>query len=521
MRSVDVKSACRKEMRFMQQVQQRDVPERISWARAVVFAAGFFFLAAILIGQLPGYLYLQMTAATMEGLERGTFGLGMVCLGGFAVVQVIVLLFDPKPLIRPAILTGLGVILALAGLALIIWANVTGCTPTGNVATVTCNQYFPSDTTSIAPLLGGKFLWFQPRAIDFVQVGLVVLGVGLAMIFYSVLAQRELKNPDRRDMGTTPTIRWLIVGAVLLLILFLVFYTYVDNVGLGVRIIPGHPFVGLKLVNFVLSVVLGVAVLLALWAFALRLHYLMRPVRKTTMSGLYMIGALGLAQLGAILILAWIVVYPLLALIHPWTFIGLGRFLTVCARETAVPASCSFSPDAGYIIDTIVTSNFFLLFMLAIWGWKKHRSLVVIGGVTIVAVIAAATLVLYTAPDRFLIAMVLCGGMLVLAGIWTTVARREFAVIGENNLGCLGMWLVMGTCLFIYLASFAFFSLPAFSPETEPNIPFQSGQIIPPPSAGAADTATVPTADAVVMLIVLGIIAGIQFYFLTRNRYKA
>ncbi len=55
----------------MQQVQQQGVPERISWARALIFAVGFFLVAAILIGQLPGYIYLQMTAASLQGMEIG------------------------------------------------------------------------------------------------------------------------------------------------------------------------------------------------------------------------------------------------------------------------------------------------------------------------------------------------------------------------------------------------------------------------------------------------------------------
>ncbi len=46
----------------MQQVQQRELPsERMSWARAMIFAVGFFFVAAILIGQLPSYVYIHVT----------------------------------------------------------------------------------------------------------------------------------------------------------------------------------------------------------------------------------------------------------------------------------------------------------------------------------------------------------------------------------------------------------------------------------------------------------------------------
>jgi hypothetical protein len=101
--------------------------------------------------------------------------------------------------------------------------------------------------------------------------------------------------------------------------------------------------------------------------------------------------------------------------------------------------------------------------------------------------------------------MMLCVAILILAAVWTAVSRGEFAVVGENKLGCLGQWLVVGTCLFVYLAAFAFFSIPSFNAEeTPPNIPFVPGG----------------TSDAFVMLVILGLLAGIQFFFLTRNRYR-
>jgi len=496
-----------REGQIMQQVvQQREVPERISWARALIFAAGFFLIAAILLGQLPSVVYAEMTSATLEQFEQLCLSLAFVCLGGFTIVQVIVLLFDPKPLLPPVIFTVLGGILGVAGLALSLWATTTGCVPDQDLTKVTCNQYFPVDkTVHWYPLLGGNVLWFQPHAVDFVMIGLTVLGVGLAMIFYSVLALREMRNPDRRDLGTTPTIRWMIIGSILLLILFLFAYSKTGDLALGQQLIPGHPFMGYKLVQLLVSIILGAAIFLALGAFALRLHYLMRPVRKRTMSALYIVGALGLAQTGAIFLVLWAVVYPLLALIHPWTFIDLGKYLTNCARTSAVPGSCSFTQDAAAIVDAIITSSFFGLMMAAIWAWKSHRNLVMISSVVTTAVIGATALLVHTAPAQLPTAMMLCVAMLVLAAVWTAVSRGEFAVVGERNLGCLGQWLVVGTCLFVYLAAFAFFSIPYFNAEeTPPNIPFAPG--------GAS--------DAFVMLIILGLLAGLQFFFLVRNRYK-
>jgi hypothetical protein len=489
----------------MQQAQPREVPERISWARALIFAVGFFFIAALLIGQIPSYINLEMTSSSLVGFEQGMLGLGAACIGFFLVIQIIVLLFDPKPLIPPAIVVGLGFIFFVGGLALLLWAVFTH------------NQYFPSGNFTAASVLGGKFLWFPNNSIDFVLIGATILGVGVAWMFYGILAMRELRNPDRRDLGTTPLIRWLIIIAAVLLIAFIVFFTLVSDQGLAYAINPGDPVTTQLIIDSILNTILAIAIFCTLGAFALRLHYLMRPVRKSTMSGLYLVGVF-VVQFGVVFLLAWLFIYPLIAWIHSWSFIGLGTYLTICARLSDVPQSCGFSQQAGYIIDAVVTTNFFLLLIGASVIWRKRRNLVVIAGVTTVALLAIATLLTHTAPSEILIAMLLTGGMLILAAIWTSVARREFAIVGEQNLGCLGMWLVVGTCLFVYLASFAFFSIPGFS-ETEPNVPFISGVLIPAvPAKGQPVTAGAP--DAVVMLAVLGILAAIQFYFLVRNRYK-
>ena len=105
--------------------------------------------------------------------------------------------------------------------------------------------------------------------------------------------------------------------------------------------------------------------MLGIGAFVLRLHYLLRPQRKRVMPGLYMIGALGLAQIGAILVVVWAVAYPFIAWAHTWNFIGLDTFITKCARATAVPDSCSFAAEFGYLVDAIITTNFFALLALA------------------------------------------------------------------------------------------------------------------------------------------------------------
>jgi hypothetical protein len=571
----------------MQHTQPRDMLERMSWARAMIFALGFFFLAAILVAQLPSYINFEMTSASLTGLEQGLLALAAVGIGGFIVIQVIVLLFDPKPVVPPAIIVGLGIVFALGGLALLLWAFFTN------------TQYFPGPGVSLFPLLGGKLLWLQDAAIDFIMIGAVILGIGLAMVFYGTLALGELRSPDRSDPGTTLGVQVMLTIAIVLLALFAIFYTFVSDQGLAAIIAknPGNAqavieagitvfllllaiftaylglvrrqssrsqnsrvsrvlygvaalssflivlywllrFTGIldsviasmatafaqqdvgtiqRVIDAILSIVLGTAVFLALGAFALRLHYLMRPVRKRTMNILYVVG-ITLAQVGVVFLLAWLLVYPVVAWVHTWSFIGLGDYLTLCAKKTVIPGSCAFTQQAGYIVDAAITTNTFVLLMAAVWLWKGRRNLVIVSGVTITAVLGLATLLTHMHPDELLVAMVLTGAILTLAVIWTSVARREFAVVGEQNLGCLGQWLVVGTCLLLYLAAFALFSLPGFR-ETNPNIPFVPGKVIPaPPPPGQPVTPGTP--DAMVMLLIMGILAGIQFYFLVRNRYK-
>src|SRR6266576_3718789 len=164
----------------MQQAQQRTngpgvsaQAERISWARAMIFAVGFFFLAAILIGQIPGYIYLVMTASSLIGFEQGFLALAVVCLAGFIVIQVV-------------------------GLAILLWASYTN------------NQYFPAKDVTWFPLLGGNVLWFPPLSFDLIMLSVAIMGVGVTLVFFSILALREHRNPDRSDAGTTPAVRAMI-----------------------------------------------------------------------------------------------------------------------------------------------------------------------------------------------------------------------------------------------------------------------------------------------------------------------
>ena len=270
----------------------------------------------------------------------------------------------------------------MAGLAVILWASYTN------------NQYFPAQNVTWFPLLGGNVLWFPPLSFDLIMLGAAIMGVGVILVFFSILALREQRNPDRSDAGTTPAVRALISFGITFLIVFMLFYMLVSPQSFA----ASHGL-SLAVVNTIYNVWLGIAIFCTLGAFALRFHYLLRPVRKRTMSGLYVVG-INLAQLGVIFLLAWFLVYPAIAWIHTWTFVGLGSYLTICGKTSAVPQSCSFSQQAGYIINAAVTTGFFVLMMAGIAVWKSRRNLVVVSCLTTTAVIAMATLLVHMHPDE-------------------------------------------------------------------------------------------------------------------------
>lgn len=483
----------------MQQVRQRETGERISWARALIFAVGFFFLAALLIGQLPSFVNSEITASSLVGFEQAMLALAFVCLGGFLVVQAIVMLFDPKPVVPPFIFSVLGFVLTVLGAVLAIWASWSG------------NQTIPNGKMSWNPIWHASVLWFPAGSVDLVALGTIIAFVGLAWFFYSILARREQDNPDRSDPGTTPGVRLMIALGTIMLIVFMLLFAFVSPDGLAKAISPSNANAALFWVNTFYNLFLIVAIIFTLGAFALRLHYLMRPVRKNTMKGLYAVG-FNLAPIGVLCLVAWFAIYPFTYWLH--TLPALGPYFANCARKSDIPLSCSYTQEGGDLIGTIITTSNFALLMAAVWAWRTKRNLVVVGSVVVVALLSLATLLTHIEYDlndtyQATIALLLCGGGLLVASIWTSVARREFAVVGEKPLGCLGMWLVVGTCLFIYIAGFAFFSIPGFH-DTETNVPFSPGAII----GGHAQL------DAVIVVVIMGILAAIQFYFLVRNRYR-
>src|SRR5260221_4397373 len=81
----------------------REHEQPMSWARALVLATGFFFLAAILIAQVPGYFYTVSTLGTLSRFEQGTLDLGLLAVGFGLISLEIAFLYDPRPLLPPSL----------------------------------------------------------------------------------------------------------------------------------------------------------------------------------------------------------------------------------------------------------------------------------------------------------------------------------------------------------------------------------------------------------------------------------
>ena len=59
----------------------REHEKPMSWARATVIAVGFFFLTAILLGQVPSFVFVVSTLSTLTRMEQSFLAMGLLALG--------------------------------------------------------------------------------------------------------------------------------------------------------------------------------------------------------------------------------------------------------------------------------------------------------------------------------------------------------------------------------------------------------------------------------------------------------
>ena len=427
----------------------------MSWARAVAIAIGFFFLAAILLGQIPSFFFTISTLAKLTRLEQGFLDMGLLSIGLGAVAMEIALLYDPRPIIPWPIFAVIG-----AGIAAI------GAFFDLQVVTGTWHEYLPDAVTSTQVVNGQNVIsttywptpgqgwllnpiWFQPQSIDLQAIGLLGMVIGLGMFVIAVLNPSILSG---RIFGPARdyTVRVALAASIALVAVWLTIYTFAPVV-----FTPG----GVS--GSVGNILLFVAMCLALLALIVWLLPIMTRHRQQFMPGNYLHGVVGLlGNVGVPLIVLWAAVYPLVYAIHQ---VDSQQFWVQCAQKTEVPASCTFTPFTGYIICAIVFSIPFGLMMAGLYFWTTRRNMVVLGGsYGIVWAGLAVTLIHQDDPKQLPFGLMLAASIMVLAFAWTWATQVEFAPTRAEALGCTGQWLVLGTLLLVYLMGFSLLSMPSF-----------------------------------------------------------
>ena len=414
----------------------------MSWVRAIVLAAGLFFVTMILTSQFPGYVYTVVTGARLIRLEQGMLDVSLVSLGLAALLMVVLFLFDPKPIISPFFVTGVGILLFVAGLVGMLLVYFTG------------HQFLP-DTPDFPSGSGGTLfgsIWLQAQSIDLLAISMIVMGTGFGILVYGLIAltghRQGLTGPARDILAWGAALISAILTAI-----YIVLYTFQgDNIlGLphGTALIVGN-------------VVMGIALMLAFAAVQIWFLPVMIADRRRYMSAAYLMVVFGLVPLFVIFLVLFLAAYPLVWWVHQW---DTTNFWSVCSVKTDVPASCTYTQYSGYIVATIVNGQFFVAGLAAIRWWNKNRPAVILGMVVSFLLCAFAAVVIHT-DATMRVALFIGTAVLLLTMIWTYSTRHEYASVANVQLGCAGQWLVLGTVILVYLAGFAFFSFQEFF-ETE------------------------------------------------------
>lgn len=433
----------------------REHDKPMSWARAVAIAVGFFFLAAILVGQIPSYFFTISTLAKLTRLEQGFLDMGLLSVGLGAIAFEIALLYDPRPLIPWPLFAALGAgITAIGGFFLFnvftgVWHEylpdaVTTSSVSNGVNTVT-TTYWPNPNQSWM----FNAIWFQPQSIDLKAIGILGLIIGLGMFTIAVLNPSILSG---RFIGPARdyTVRVSLTASVALIAVWLTIFTFAPTA-----------FDPKGTAGMIGNILLFIAMLGALLALVAWLLPVMVSHREQFMPGNYLHGVVGLlGNVGVPLLVLWAVAYPLVYLIHQY---DTTQFWVQCAQKTQVPASCTFTPFTGYLICAIVFSIPFGLMMAGLYFWSTKRNMVVLGGTYgIVWAAISVTLIHQDDPTQTPFGLMLAAAFLALAFAWTWATQVEFAPIRPEPLGCTGQWLVLGTLLLVYLMGFAMLSMPSF-----------------------------------------------------------
>jgi len=435
---------------------QREHEQPMSWARATLIAIGFFFVTAILLGQVPSYLFTVSTNAKLALMEQGFLDLGLLSVGLGVLALEISLLYDPRPLIPWPLFALLGAAITAVGgylLYMVVFGGWHEFLPDAVtvISTVGGKQVI---NTTYWPNAGQGYLfnpiWFQPGSIDILSVGELGLVIGLGMFAIAVLNPLVLSH---RLVGPLRDIivRVCVAAALAIVAVWLTIYTFAPAV--------------LATTNFVKSVIgnglLFLALALALLALLVWLLPVMVNARQQFMPGVYLHGVVGLfGSVGVPLLVVWALVYPVVFTIHN---LDSQQFWVQCSQSSNVPGSCTFTPFTGYIICAIVFSVPFGLLIAGLFFWSTRRNMIVLGGTfALVWIGLGATVIHMSDPTQTPFGLLLAASIAILAFVWTWGTQREFAPTQVEQLGCTGQWLVLGTLLLMYLMGFSLLSIPSF-----------------------------------------------------------
>src|SRR5579872_5590148 len=274
--------------------REREHEKPMSWPRAILIATGFFLVAALLVGQLPGYIFNISVLATLSRWEQGLLDLGLIALGLGTLCFEVAMLYDPKPLI-PWPLFALGgaassavgaffayqVSVGLGGNSFFSFLGI----PHGwgeflpqQIGQGAHTTYWPSGV----PYLFHP-AWFQLDSIDISSVGMIMLIVGLGMLSFAVLNPIALAGKLAGPVHDL-LVRFSLGLSIVIVAIYLTIFTFKDTFSQAGSLSPA----GFG------NILLFIALLLALFALQVWLLPVMIVHRQRFMPATYLHGVVGL-----------------------------------------------------------------------------------------------------------------------------------------------------------------------------------------------------------------------------------
>ncbi|HEX6123317.1 MAG TPA: hypothetical protein VFY89_09150, partial [Ktedonobacterales bacterium] len=369
----------------------REHEKPMSWARAMLIATGFFFVTAILLGQLPSYVYTVVTLSTLARMEQGFLALGLLALGMGMMCFEISFLYDPRPLIPWQLFALVGAGISAVGVFIVYMVSV-GINATSVFGFAGWSHFLPDvirsgNSVSYWPVANQSYLfhpaWFQAQSIDLASVGMIAMLTGAGMVTIALLCPFVLSG---RLMGPARdlVVRLSLGLAVVIAGIWLTAFTFAPTSVLPLSGLHG-PFG---------NILLFIALLLAFIGVLVWLLPIMVANRQQFMPAVYLHGVVGLIGFVAVpMLILWAIVYPVVNAIHS---VDGEQFWVQCSQKTNIPGSCTFTAFTGYIICAIVFTNLFALLMAGIYFWSTRRNTVVLGGTIGIIYLGLAVTVLHT-----------------------------------------------------------------------------------------------------------------------------